>query len=53
VVRFGLHSAPPRDLAATDSLEYYLESFDEESASNPVAVVKGMEYEWAYNDGQR
>lgn len=50
---FVVRSSPPSEMAASDSLEYYLESFDEESASNPVAVVKGMEYEWAYYNGGR
>ncbi len=37
-------------LYTSDSLDYYLESFDEVSSTNPVAVVKGMEYEWAFYD---
>jgi hypothetical protein len=36
------------DMMATDSLDFYLESFNEASAQNPVALVKGLEYNWAY-----
>ncbi|HHM24446.1 MAG TPA: hypothetical protein ENJ23_05315 [Bacteroidetes bacterium] len=50
---FGLRSSSTTEMVSTDSLEYYLESFEEESASNPVAVVKGMEYEWAYFGGEQ
>ena len=49
---FGIHRTSPSEMAASDTLEYYLESFDEESSSNPTAVVKGMEFEWAYYGGE-
>ena len=47
---FGIRSeleVDPENLA-TDTLEYYLESFDQESSQNPITFVKGLEYEWAY-----
>ena len=31
----------------SDSLEYYLESFNEVSSLNPVYVVQEMEYDWS------
>ena len=38
---------------ATDSLEYYLDSYSEEAVQNSVASVKGFEYEIAYNTNIR
>ncbi len=51
----GFHSTQNMEpeLMATDSLDYYLQSFDEESAQNPVASVKGIEFEWAYSQMAR
>jgi len=40
------HVQEPAALA--DDVEYYLQQFDDAAASNPVAVVKGIEYEWAF-----
>lgn len=51
----GFHSSKNMEpeLMATDSLDYYLQSFDEESAQNPVSSVKGLEFEWAYSQMAR
>lgn len=34
------------DYPTSDSIEYYLESYDEVSSANPIYVVKEMEYDW-------
>lgn len=34
------------DYHTSDSIEYYLESYDEVSSVNPIYVVKEMEYDW-------
>lgn len=36
------------DFLTSDSIEYYLESFNNVSAANPVYVVKSVEYDWSY-----
>ncbi len=47
VWRFGFHSGStiPSEYPTSDSLEYYVESFNEVSSLNPVYVVKEIEYD--------
>ncbi len=47
---FGIRSEPEADLdnLTTESLEYYIDSFNQESSQNPITTVRGLEYEWAY-----
>ena len=53
VISFGMWKISSRnnqmdDYLTSDSIEYYLESFNEVSAVNPVYVVNGVEYDWSY-----
>ncbi len=47
---FGIHprSVTESNVLATDSIDFYLDSFTEASAQNPVALVNGLEYDWVY-----
>lgn len=46
--QIGFRNDQPVEILTSDSIEYYMESFNEVSAANPVYVVKEVEYDWAY-----
>ncbi len=46
--QIGFRNDQPVETLTSDSIEYYMESFNEVSAANPVYVVKDVEYDWAY-----
>ena len=47
---FGIRTEPEADLEnfTTESVEYYIDSFNQENSQNPITTVRGLEYEWAY-----